>query len=214
MGRPDRRVGKEVERTMHALLWRDFLCPWCYLGRDRTAAMEELGVEVVALAYDLHPEVPPEGRAIRPGGRLDQVLDHIALECEQVGLPMRKPDRTPNTRQALELAEIVRGHEPHAFPAFDDACYRTHWVDGGDLGDRRTLLDLVEASGGDAATAEALLDEGVGRRAVEATMAQARDLGVTATPAWWVDDRLLIPGAQPRETVQRWVAKLATRSVS
>jgi predicted DsbA family dithiol-disulfide isomerase len=43
-------------------------------------------------------------------------------------------------------------------------------------------------------------------------MAAARDLGVMATPAWWVDDRLLIPGAQPRATVERWVAKLLERS--
>jgi predicted DsbA family dithiol-disulfide isomerase len=199
---------------MQALLWRDFLCPWCYLGRDRTSVMEDLGVEVTALPYDLHPEVPVEGRAIRPGGRLDRVLDHIAVECAQVGMPMRKPLRTPNTRRALELAEIVRARTPDAFRAFDDGCYRTHWVDGGDLGDRRTLLDLVEASGGDAAEADRLLDEGVGRAAVDTAMAQARELGVTATPAWWVDGRLLIPGAQPRQTVQRWVSKLAARSAS
>jgi len=31
---------------------------------------------------------------------------------------------------------------------------------------------------------------------------------VTGTPAWWVDDRLLIPGVQERDTLERWVGRL------
>ena len=36
--------------------------------------------------------------------------------------------------------------------------------------------------------------------------------GVTATPAWWVNDALLIPGAQPREAIERWITKLQARA--
>jgi predicted DsbA family dithiol-disulfide isomerase len=41
-------------------------------------------------------------------------------------------------------------------------------------------------------------------------MAEAVERGVTGTPAWWVDDRLLIPGVQDRDTVERWVGRLLT----
>lgn len=194
---------------MHAILWRDFLCPWCYLGRDRTSLMEELGVTVTPWSYELHPELPPSGRAVRPGGRYDRLLDHIALECEAVGLPFRKPDRSPNTRRALETAELVRLHHPAALGAFDDRCYRLHWVEGGDLGDPDELRRMLAEAGADADHVERLLAEGHGSAALGTSMAEAREHGVTAAPAWWVDDRLLVPGAQPRETVQRWVTKLA-----
>ena len=33
---------------MDAVLWRDYLCPWCHLGRDRTALLASLGVSVDA----------------------------------------------------------------------------------------------------------------------------------------------------------------------
>ena len=45
---------------MQALLWRDYLCPWCYLGRDRTALLESLGVTVDVRSYELHQENPRE----------------------------------------------------------------------------------------------------------------------------------------------------------
>jgi predicted DsbA family dithiol-disulfide isomerase len=197
---------------MQALLWRDYLCPWCYLGLDRTALMDELGVEVTPMSYELHPDVPPAGRPIRPGGRLDQVLDHIVAECREAGLPIRKPASTPNTRRALETAEIMRSRFPESFARFDADCYRAHWVVGEDLGDAATLGRLVTDAGGDRSVVEELLDSGAGTTLLAESMRAARELGVTSTPAWWVDDRLLIPGAQPRTTVRRWITKLAERS--
>jgi len=197
---------------VQALLWRDYLCPWCYLARDRTAAMQDLGVEVVPMGYELHPEVPLEGRPIRPGGRLDRVLDHIAEECGEAGMPMRKPTRSPNTRRALEIAEVLRTAATDAFSEYDDLCYRAHWLEGDDLGDRETLRALVSRAGADPDHVDGLLAVGVGAEALSASMGRARELGVAATPAWWVDDRLLIPGVQPRATVGRWIAKMVEHS--
>src|SRR4051794_35519593 len=56
--------------AMEATAWSDYLCPWAYLGRDRTRLMRDLGVTVTVQAYELHPEIPAEGVAVRPGGRL------------------------------------------------------------------------------------------------------------------------------------------------
>jgi predicted DsbA family dithiol-disulfide isomerase len=197
---------------MHAVLWRDYLCPWCYLGRSRTAVMRRLGVEVVPFAYDLHPEVPANGRAIRPGGRYDRVLDHIADECAAEAMPFRKPTRTPNTRRALEVGEVLRAEFPAALASYDEACYRIQWVEAGDLGDGEVVRELVAAAGADPDAVAAMVDEGRGRRSVDESMARAREQGVAATPAWWVDDRLLIPGAQPTATVERWITRLVERS--
>lgn len=193
---------------MDAIGWSDYVCPWAYLGRDRTALMRELGVDVTVQAYELHPEIPPEGVAVRSGGRLARVFDHIAAECAELGIGFRAPERSPNTRHVLETAEVLRLHLPEAFGAFDDAAARAHWVEGRDLGDRSVVLDLVAASGAPADEVAELVADGVGTAALASSMAQARSVGVMATPAWWVADSLLIPGAQPRETIERWITKM------
>src|SRR3954469_21890874 len=49
---------------MHATVWSDYICPWAYLGRDRTNLLRALGVTVMPQPYELHPELPPEGRTL------------------------------------------------------------------------------------------------------------------------------------------------------
>ncbi|MCP4087772.1 MAG: hypothetical protein GY745_22410 [Actinomycetia bacterium] len=93
---------------MEAVVWNDYLCPWAWLGRDRSALFAELGVQVTMVPYELHPEVPIGGRGHRPGGRYDSLLASIEAECHRVGLPFGRPHRTPNTRRALEWAEAAR----------------------------------------------------------------------------------------------------------
>lgn len=193
---------------MQATGWSDYLCPWAYLGRDRTALMRDLGVEVTVLPFELHPEIPAEGVAVRPGGRLDRVFATIGAECAELGIAFNAPTRTPNTRAALEVAEVVRVHAPEAFAAFDEALARAHWVDGGDLGDRELIGQLLGQSGAPIDLVAELVAEGVGTAALSESMIEARSVGVTATPAWWVNDALLIPGAQPRETIARWINAL------
>ena len=196
---------------MEALLWRDYLCPWCWLGRSRNQVLVDLGVTLTHLPYDLHPEIPPEGRSIRPGGRLDAVFDRIAAECAKEGTDFTRPTRTPNTRRALETAEIVRRLAPASFPVLDDALFRGQWVDGLDIGDPDLIDELVTTSGAPLDLVTEQRDDGVGAVAVEESMALAREHGVAATPAWLVDGAFVIPGVQPAETIGRWVTRLLSR---
>jgi predicted DsbA family dithiol-disulfide isomerase len=193
---------------VEATAWSDYLCPWAYLGRDRTRLMRDLGVAVTVQAYELHPEIPPEGVAVRPGGRLDRVFATIGTECDELGIDFVAPRRSPNTRHVLEVAEVVRLHVPGAFGALDESLARAHWVEGADLGDRDLVAGLVARAGAPADEVADLVADGVGTAALEASMAEARSVGVMATPAWWVAESLLIPGAQPRETIERWITKM------
>src|SRR4051794_20692702 len=196
---------------MEALLWRDYLCPWCWLGRSRNQVFVDLGVDITHLPYDLHPEIPPEGRSIRPGGRLDAVFDHIAAECARDGVDFTRPTRTPNTFRALETAEIVRRVAPASFPGLDDALFRGHWVDGLDIGDATVIDHLVTVSGAPLDLVAEQRAEGAGSVAVDESMALAREHGVAATPAWLVDGAFVIPGVQPAETIERWLTRLRSR---
>src|SRR5439155_9345520 len=160
---------------------------------------------------ELHPDIPRAGRALRPNGRLALVHADIARQCADVDLPFRAPTKVPNSRRALETAEVVRSVDATAFAVLDSALFRSHFVDGDDIGDTEVLDHLVTDAGASASEIRGLVDRGAGGEAVTASMRAAHEHGVAATPAWLFDEELGIPGAQPRELFERIVARLRTR---
>jgi predicted DsbA family dithiol-disulfide isomerase len=197
---------------VEAVLWSDYLCPWCYLGRDSTRLMTSLGVTVTHLPFELHADLPMTGRDVRPGGRLAGVLARIGEECAAVGLPFTAPRRIPNTRRALEVAEVVRARWPGVFATLDDALFEAVFVHGDDLGDPSVVDALVERAGAPIDEVRAALEGGAGRAGVEAAMELARSHGVASTPTWLLEGTLMIPGAQPREVLTRWIKRIRQRS--
>lgn len=195
---------------MRAVVWSDYLCPWCYLGLDRTALLESLGVSVTPLAYELHPEIPAEGLALTEH-RGRRLYDRLAVACEAAGLPFTKPSVIPNTRRALETAEWVRAHEPDRLGALHAALFAAVFELGLPIHDPDALDEVVASVGLDAPAARAAVEAGDLAPVVEANKAEALEHGVTGTPAWLVDGRLLIPGVQPREHFERMVTRLRTR---
>jgi predicted DsbA family dithiol-disulfide isomerase len=193
-------------------VWSGYICPWCYLGRDRTALLRSLDVEVVQFPFELHPELPPAGRRVSANGRMAAVHAAIAQECADVGMAFKPPEHVPNSRHALEVAEVVRLRWPDAFLALDGALFEAHFVIGLDIGDADVVAALVERAGAPAADVTASLDAGDGKRAVDASIERARDHGIAATPAWKFENDFVLPGVQPRELFQRVVARLRART--
>ena len=195
-------------------MWSDYICPWAYLGRDRTAVLRSLDVDVVPMPYELHPEIPAEGRRIRPDGRMARVYAGIAEECDAVGLPFRAPTHVPNSRRALATAEVVRRRAPERFAALDAALFAGHFVEGRDLNDADVLDDIVGEAQLPANEIRAQVEAGEGIDAVTASMVRAHANGVAATPAWLFGrdgEGLVLPGVQPRELYERIVTRLRAR---
>jgi predicted DsbA family dithiol-disulfide isomerase len=175
-----------------------------------------LGVTVTALPYELHPEIPVGGISLeeRWGARYGEasaMYSRIEQECEKAGLPFRRPARVPNTRRALATAEWVRRHQPAAFEAVDRSLFEAHFVDNRPLDDADVLDELLLTAGADAAVARRAVDDGAMHQALREAMEAAIDANVTRTPAWLLDGRLLIPGAQPRDLFEIWVQRLRER---
>lgn len=177
--------------------------------------MESLGVVVERRPFELHPELPPEGRAVRNGSALSDVFRTIDAECHELGIPFKPPERTPNSRLALNLAAAVAERHPDRFRRIDDSISDARWIDGADIADPDVLEGVLEAHGlpleevadvtcrppgGDTARLRSDL--------VELSMADARDAGIAATPAWRFETGFVIPGVQSPETVTRWVTRL------
>ena len=173
-------------------------------------------MRITALPFELHPEIPPEGVSLRErwGARYaeaDVMYRRIAEECAAAGLEFRRPEHVPNTRRALETAELVRRRWPAAFDALDRALFTAHFVAGRSLADPDVLDDLMAGAGADASEVRRAVDGGEAGGAVEASMAAAEQVGVSGTPAWLLDGRFLLPGVQAPDVIERIVARLRER---
>jgi predicted DsbA family dithiol-disulfide isomerase len=196
---------------VEATCWSDYLCPWCYVGQDRSARMEALGLVVVHRPYELHPEIPPAGRSVRPDGRLAATFARIGAECDDLGLPWRPPTRMPNTRRALETAEWVRIHHPDAAPSVHAGLFDAHFATGLPIDDPDVVDQIVSDAGAPAAEVRSAVSSGAAGQLVDASMAEARSAGVSSTPTWVLEDGFAIPGALDRATLDRWITKIVAR---
>ena len=187
------------------------------MGLDRSTLLrDELGVTVIALPLEIHPEIPVGGITLeeRWGGRYGEAVamyERIEAQLRDAGMPFNRPARVPNTRRALATAEWVRANADDAvFVALERSMYETHFVHNGPLDDPDVIDELVTAAGADAAAARQAYEAGELDKALESAASLAFSVGVTGTPAWLIERRVLIPGAVGRDVFRRVISRLAS----
>ena len=162
------------------------------------------------LPFDLHPEYPPDGiprerLLARYGPRMDDFLRSRFAETRLAYNP--PPDVVPNSRAALRLTELARDRGLH--DRMHDRLMDAFWAEGRNLGDHDVLRDVAREVGlVDDEVESVLAGDGYLDR-VEASTREAQGLGITGIPAWILEGRLLLLGAQPREVFEQAVGQLA-----
>lgn len=194
----------------------DVVCPWCYIGKRQlenaidlwSRRHADVPVEVSWHAFQLDPDIPPEGIArddylLRKFGSADTRRLHarVAAAAESVGLAMdfERIARQPNTlpAHALIAAMPAGAHQQ----AMVEELFRAYFVGGADLGAREELLDVAERAGMPRDAAAGAIDD---RRALDAIAHAERGLreqGVSGVPLFIVDRRIAVHGAQGAEAI-------------
>jgi predicted DsbA family dithiol-disulfide isomerase len=177
---------------------------------ERAAWLErEHGASVEWLPFDLHPEYPDEGipRSELHRRYPEDVHERTRQMVEAAGLEYNPPpDVVPRSREALEVTELARDRGLHE--QVHMRLMHAYWSEGRNIGDRETLLGLVAEAGLDRAEAAAALDEGTYSDRVDASTYEAQRNGINAIPAFVLDRRLLLLGAQPHEIFERAVEQV------
>ena len=156
------------------------------------------------LPFDLHPEYPPEGISLadlhRRYGFGDQ--DPLRERFAAAGLEYNRPEIVPNTKLALRMTELARErglHEP-----FHDRLMDAYWSDATNIGEPDELRRLAAAVGlGTDDVEQVIADPVTYLAAVEGSTQQAHSAGINAVPAFVLDRRVLVLGAQPLEVFRR-----------
>ncbi|MDQ3896687.1 MAG: DsbA family protein [Actinomycetota bacterium] len=170
--------------------------------------MRRYGAEIEWLPYDLHPEYPAEGvtrasLARRYGPGLE---DHTRRLVERAGFAYSPSSRVPRSRGALQLGELARAEDRHA--DVHARLFSAYWSEGRDIGEVEVLVDIARAAGLGADKAREVLASDAFEDHVRRSTTAAHRLGVNGVPAWLVDEKVLVPGAQPHEVFDEVLREL------
>jgi predicted DsbA family dithiol-disulfide isomerase len=168
---------------------------------------------VTWLPFDLHPEYPPDGL---PRERLlarygPEMTERVGSFFAARGLEYRPhPDVVPNSRAALRLAELARELGVH--DRFHDDVMQAYWHESRDIGDHAVLRELAAASGLPDGEVDAVVGSDRYLGEVEDSTRRAVSIGANAVPAFLLDGRLLVLGAQPDEVLDAAVDRVSART--
>ena len=158
-------------------------------------------------AFELDPTIPPEGVDAR--AYLEAKYDAASVAAIHArlvevfaaeGLALRdltEPGLRPNTFAAHRLLTAALAEGAVVQQVLADGLFRAYWADGADIGDHEVLIALARDAGmtGDRAR-HALASDQVAM-AVRTEEGQAHEAGIRAVPAFAIDGRSVITGAQP-----------------
>jgi predicted DsbA family dithiol-disulfide isomerase len=175
-------------------------------------ARREFDAEVVWLPFDLHPEYPPEGIPLaelhRRYGLGVGERDPLRGRFAAAGLEYDRPEVVPNTRLALRMTELARERGLH--DPFHHRLMDAYWAEATDIGDPDELRRLAAEVGLDAQDVERVIaDPSAYLELVEGSTREAFSVGIDAVPAFVLDRRLIVLGAQPLDVFRRAFAQLA-----
>jgi predicted DsbA family dithiol-disulfide isomerase len=175
-------------------------------------ARREFDAEVTWLPFDLHPEYPPEGIPLaelhrRYGletGERDPLRDRFAA----AGLAYDRPEIVPNTKVPLRMTELARERGLHH--PFHNRLMDAYWSEATNIGKPDELRRLAAEVGLEAADVERVIAHpSAYLDVVEGSTREAFSIGINAVPAFLLDRRLIVLGAQPLEIFRSAFAQLA-----
>jgi predicted DsbA family dithiol-disulfide isomerase len=200
-------------RPMRVEIWSDLMCPFCYIGkRHFEAALEGFegrdDVEVVWRSFQLDPALPRETEddvygmlARKFGWQREEArarADHVLAQATAAGLDYDMDAAVPtNTFDAHRLVHLAAAHGLQ--DAAEERLFAAYFTAGENLADHATLVRLGGEIGLDPGDVADVLASDAYAEDVVAECREAGTLGLTGVPAFVIDRRVGIFGAQPVE---------------
>jgi len=223
-------------RTLRIDIWSDVMCPWCLVGwGNLQRGLEQLAGEIEAdirwHAFELNPDMPAEGEeraahiARKYGSTPDQsraVQGRMreAAKTAGVSLDYEGSDPPPeammwNTFAAHKLLTWAgKEHGPDKQTELKLALFKAHFNERRNIGEEPVLLDVSESVGLDRAAAEAALASEEIAHKTRAEERAAWDLNISGVPAMIVENKFMIPGAQPPEAYVNALRRVAEKCLA
>jgi predicted DsbA family dithiol-disulfide isomerase len=214
-----------LDLTVRIDIWSDVICPWCFLGKRRfDQAVEQLGglpdIEVRWRAFQLDPRATTEPGDLRRSieakygpGSFERMTGRLTALGVDEGIDYR-----------FDLAKRVSTIDAHRLSAwaFDsggagaqaamvERLFRAYFEEGANVADHPTLVSLACDVGLDPSATESMLASPAHGGDVASDLDGAIERGITAVPAFVLNDQFVIPGAQDTETFVNLLGRAVER---
>ena len=209
-------------------VWSDVVCPWCYLGKKRLeAALDGLHfageIEVRWRAFQLDPTATAEPKDLRQAlerkygpGAFDAMQTRLGALGREVGIDYRFETalRVTSVPALMLVAWVEETLGPDAAAELHERLFRAYFTEGANIAEAANLVDWAVEVGADRELAGEAVATGAGRDAVARDLAAAAERQLTGVPAFVLDDRALIPGAQDVETMRAMITRVLEKRIA
>jgi predicted DsbA family dithiol-disulfide isomerase len=193
----------------------DITCPWCAIGLSSLQlALSRLGdaveAQILIHPFELNPQMGPEGEAIvdylgkkygRTPAEIAETQDMIRERGASVGFDFGPRTRVHNTFDAHRLLHWA-GIKGKQLP-LKLALLRAYHTDGKDPSDHDVLVETAQSVGLDAVEARNVLRSADYTDEIRAEEEKNQAKGIQSVPAMIFNDRYLITGGQPVQTLEQ-----------
>lgn len=193
---------------MRVDVFSDVVCPWCFIGkRHLEAALGEAQITDADIhwhAFQLNPDLPPEGRDRREymrekfgdDGNAESLHARITEAGKRAGIGFQfdRIARSPNTFNAHRLMQLAQAQGLGSTLA--ETLFSGYFTQGCDIGDATTLAELGHAAGLQDDLQQFLASEAQAD-AVRQDLDTARQIGIGGVPFFILEGRYTLSGAQP-----------------
>lgn len=213
-------------KTLRIDIVSDIACPWCAIGYARLEkAMAELDdtldFDIEWHAFELNPDPSAAGEPILPAlsrkyGRSEAEMAAAQAQMTEVaeGLGLNfsrmQERRTCHTFDAHRLVKWAG--EQGRQTALKQALFDAYFGEAADVSDPEVLIGCSEAAGLDTSRTREILASDDYAEAVRQDEARYQQAGVSAVPAFVINDQYLISGAQESDTLVQAFREIASQA--
>lgn len=206
-------------------IWADIVCPFCFLGwQNIDAALKALPqVSQVSInwhSFQLNPELKPDSSMDlydylakhKNETRQWAIAAHQTLtkQGQDVGIEFKFDDvivaNTGKAHELIKYAETQQLGHPVAL-----ALLRAYFLDGQDLNDTATLVDIGQAQGLVANDTKLALSERRYLPHVKQDIDLAYQMQITGVPFVVINKKLAVAGAQPEAVFKQAIQQALER---
>ncbi|WP_187261408.1 DsbA family oxidoreductase [Pontibacter beigongshangensis] len=202
----------------------DINCPWCYVGDHRlkkamAEATDKFEFEVGFKPFELNPNIPQEGmdreeyftrnygpQIIAQLGAMNQRLTEAGA-AEGIDFNFDRLTAVNNTFNGHRL--IWLAGECGVQQQVAEALFYSYFTEGKNMNDTRLLTEIGIANGIPAERLEGFFEGEEGNEAVLEMERWAKASGITGVPAFIINNKYLISGAQPPEAFHQVFAQVS-----
>lgn len=204
---------------MKVEIWFDIVCPFCYIGKRRFEnAVQQFDhaaeVDVEWKSFLLNPDLKTKSdRSINEylaevkGWTSEQVQkmnQRISEMAETVGLEYNLADTVvADSFTAHRLIQYAKTQDKSDEAV--EALFRAYFIDGKNVEDRDTLLEIASAINLDAAEAKEMLQVDNFTGSVKKNVQEARRMNIGGVPFFLFNRQFAVSGAQ---TTERFLSAL------